>query len=206
MIQEEDEDEVEDEERVAEKITSPRRTGKGGAIDAVFGELGKNECPDGYEPVIDEPTCAMAAGVLETDYYKKDCNDCTGAQQWIADIKFSGGNSSACVGKHCKSGKCLGMGMAKRHGKGSKFVCLAEEVPEEEEAPSGAGHQQKVHQQLRADLATTEARLRAVELKMKEAGLELPYDKPAEVREAAEVPEEEVPEEGEETAGFTTTA
>merc|ERR1719353_406973 len=215
--------EEEDEERVAEKITRFRGgKGKGGGeeIDAVFGKLGKNKCPDGYEPIIDEPSCAKAAGVLETDYYNKDCKDCIGAQKWIAAIKFSGGNSSACVGKHCKSGKCRGMGMAKRHGSGSKFACLAVPKPEEEEeAPSEAGGEGKgkgkgegeetdsektTQEQLRADLATTEARLRAVELKMKEAGLDLPYDKP-EVPEATEVPEEgeetEGPEEGEETEG-----
>merc|ERR1719247_1656985 len=205
------EEEEEDEERVAENITRFRGgKGKGGGeeIDAVFGKLGKNKCPDGYEPIVDEPSCAKAAGVLETDYYNKDCKDCTGAQKWIAAIKFSGGNSSACVGKHCKSGKCRGMGMAKRHGSGSKFACLAVPKPEEEEeAPSEAGGEGKgkgkgegeetdsektTQEQLRADLATTEARLRAVELKMKEAGLELPYDTPAEVPEAAEVPEEEV--------------
>merc|ERR1719305_660397 len=110
------EEEEEDEERVAENITRFRGgKGKGGGeeIDAVFGKLGKNKCPDGYEPIIDEPSCAKAAGVLETDYYNKDCKDCIGAQKWIAAIKFSGGNSSACVGKHCTSGKCRGMGMAK---------------------------------------------------------------------------------------------
>ena len=77
----------------------------------VYGELGDDACPTGYEPIRDEQTCETASRHLG-DLYRPNRND--------------GTNNALCNGYKCGVGSgCTGTRLSANHGGNAQWICQA---------------------------------------------------------------------------------
>ncbi len=81
----------------------------------VYGELGIDACPTGYEPIRDEQTCITASQHLGDPY---SANHRDGHPNALC-------NGFACGAENGQGSGCTGTRLSANHGGGAKWICQA---------------------------------------------------------------------------------
>merc|ERR1719482_928260 len=102
-----------------------KQEGKCEVAKFVFGDMGVDGCPSGFEHTTDENICKKGAAYLDKKYISGTIEDAKPGN--ISSIHlswFKGGKDSICVGRSCNGNNSCPVGMSAAHGGHARFVCV----------------------------------------------------------------------------------